>query len=91
VAGARYVVLEPGRAEIALAVDDLHQALGIGSILMRHLTVIARQAGLKELVAYVLPDNIAMLKIVERSGLETSVERELGTTHVSLWLSAMSR
>jgi hypothetical protein len=31
VAGARYVVLKPGRAEIALAVDDLYQALGIGS------------------------------------------------------------
>jgi RimJ/RimL family protein N-acetyltransferase len=87
VGGARYIVLEPGRAEIAFAVDDLHQALGLGTVLMRHLTAIARQAGLKELVAYVLPDNVAMLKIFERSGLEAGVKREPGATHVSLRLS----
>jgi GNAT superfamily N-acetyltransferase len=87
VGGARYIVLEPGRAEIAFAVDDPHQALGLGTVLMRHLTGIARQAGLKELVAYVLPDNVAMLKIFERSGLEAGVKREPGATHVSLRLS----
>jgi RimJ/RimL family protein N-acetyltransferase len=54
---------------------------------MRHLTAIARQAGLKELVAYVLPDNTAMLKIFERSGLKVSVGREPDATHVSLRLS----
>jgi RimJ/RimL family protein N-acetyltransferase len=87
VGGARYIVLEPGRAEIAFAVDDPHQALGLGTVLMRHLTAIARQAGLKELVAYVLPDNVAMLKVFERSGLEAGVRREPGATHVSLRLS----
>jgi RimJ/RimL family protein N-acetyltransferase len=87
VGGARYIVLEPGRAEIAFAVDDPHQALGLGSLLMRHLTAIARQAGLKELVAYVLPDNIAMLKIFERSGLKASIGREPDATQVSLWLA----
>jgi ribosomal protein S18 acetylase RimI-like enzyme len=87
VGGARYIVSEPGRAEIAFAVDDLHQALGLGSLLMRHMTAIARQAGLKELVAYVLPNNIAMLKIFERSGLKASIGREPDATHVSLRLS----
>jgi RimJ/RimL family protein N-acetyltransferase len=87
VGGARYVGLDPGRAEIAFAVDDLHQALGLGSLLMRHLTAIAQQAGLKELVAYVLPNNIAMLKIFERSGLKASIGREPDATHVSLRLS----
>jgi GNAT superfamily N-acetyltransferase len=74
--------LEPGRAEIAFTVDDRHQALGLGSFLMRHLTAIARQAGLKELVA-----DVAMLKVAERSGLAISVRREPGATHVSLRLS----
>ena len=71
VGGARYIVLEPGRAKIAFAVDDPHQELGIGPLLMRHLAVIARQAGLEELIAYILPGNVAMLKVFEKSGLPT--------------------
>jgi GNAT superfamily N-acetyltransferase len=86
VGGARYIVLEPGRAEIAFAVDDPHQGLGIGPLLMRHLAVIARQAGLEELIAYILPGNVAMLKVFERSGLQTSVGREPDATHVALRL-----
>jgi RimJ/RimL family protein N-acetyltransferase len=76
VGGGRYIVSEPGRAEIAFGVDDAHQGQGIASALMRHLVGIAREAGLKELVAEVLPDNAPMLRVLERSGLAMTVSRE---------------
>jgi ribosomal protein S18 acetylase RimI-like enzyme len=84
VGGGRYIVLQPGRAEIAFAVDDNHQGLGIGAALMRHLASIARGAGLEELVAEVLPENSAMLKVFEKSGLEINTRREPGVIHVML-------
>src|SRR5207248_1777684 len=61
VAGGRYIVVQPGQAEIAFVVVDAYQGQGIGTILMRHLAVLARDAGLNELIAEVLPENTAML------------------------------
>jgi RimJ/RimL family protein N-acetyltransferase len=87
VGGGRYIVSQPGQAELAFAVDDNHQAQGIGSALMRHLAAIARGAGLKELVAEILPDNTAMLKVFEKSGFELRTIREPGVVHVMLRLS----
>jgi GNAT superfamily N-acetyltransferase len=37
VGGGRYVVVRPGQAEVAFAVIDQYQELGIGAALMRHL------------------------------------------------------
>jgi RimJ/RimL family protein N-acetyltransferase len=54
---------------------------------MRHLAAIARTAGLDELIAEVLPDNIAMLKVFEKSGLRVSTRREPRVVHVALGLS----
>jgi GNAT superfamily N-acetyltransferase len=36
VGGGRYIVVEPGQAEIAFAVIDAYQGQGIGAALMRH-------------------------------------------------------
>jgi GNAT superfamily N-acetyltransferase len=87
VGGGRYVVLQPGRAELAFAVIDEYQGKGIGSVLMRHLTAIARGAGLKELVAEVLPNNAPMLKVFKNSGLPIDIQRQVGAVHVVLSLS----
>jgi RimJ/RimL family protein N-acetyltransferase len=87
VGGARYIMVQPNQAEIAFAVDDAHQGKGIGAALMRHLAVIARKAGLKELVADVLPENTAMLKVFEASGLGIRTRREPDATHVVVQLS----
>jgi ribosomal protein S18 acetylase RimI-like enzyme len=62
IGGGRYIVVQPGKAEVAFAVVDQYQGQGIGSTLMHHLATIARSSGLRELVAQVLPDNTAMLK-----------------------------
>jgi RimJ/RimL family protein N-acetyltransferase len=86
VGGGRYVVLGPEKAEIAFAVVDQYQGQGIGAALMRHLVAIGREAGLKELTAEVLPDNIAMLKVFERSGLHLTTTRGTQIVHVALQL-----
>ena len=87
VGGARYVITEPGTAEVAFAVDDEHQGLGIGALLMKHLAVIARAAGLGQLVAEVLAGNAAMLKVFEKSGLSATTKRERDVVHITLGLS----
>jgi len=84
--GARYIVEQPGMAEIAFAVVDGYQGQGIGAALMRHLAAIAVSAGLKELIAEVLPDNMPMLKVFEKSGFPRSVKHEAQVVHVSLAL-----
>jgi RimJ/RimL family protein N-acetyltransferase len=70
IGGARYVVGEPGQAEVAFTVIDKYQGHGIGAALLRHLAMIARQAGLRELVAHVMAENRAMLRVFEKSGLK---------------------
>ena len=85
--GGRYVVIKPGQAEVAFAVVDQFQGQGIGSALLRHLSSLAREAGLQEFVAEVLPENAAMLKVFEKSGLEVATRRESQTIHVILRLA----
>jgi RimJ/RimL family protein N-acetyltransferase len=87
VGGGRYVVVQPGKAEVAFALVDQFQGRGIGAALLHHLAAIARAAGLNELVAEVLPDNMAMLKVFEKSGLRVSTRREPRVVHVALGLS----
>jgi RimJ/RimL family protein N-acetyltransferase len=87
VGGGRYVVTAPGTAEVAFMVLDRYQGQGIGAVLMRHLSLIAREAGLRELTAEVLPSNKAMLKVFQKSGLSLSTKREAESTHVTLQLS----
>ena len=88
IAGAgRYIVTEPGVAEVAFAVDDAQQGRGIGGLLLRHLARIARAAGLRELVAEVLAENAPMLGVFRKSGFEMATRREGGVVHVTLGLS----
>jgi GNAT superfamily N-acetyltransferase len=84
--GGRYAVIQSGKAEVAFAVIDQYQGQGIGAALMRHLAVIARSAGLQELVAEVLPHNIAMLKVLQKNGLPQTAKHESGVVHVALRL-----
>jgi RimJ/RimL family protein N-acetyltransferase len=87
VGGGRYIVIQPGRAEVAFAVVDQYQGQGIGGRLMRHLAKIARHSGIQEFVAEILPDNTAMLKVFEKSGFGLSKTHEPGVVHVALRLA----
>jgi RimJ/RimL family protein N-acetyltransferase len=87
VGGGRYVVVQPGQAELAFVVVDQYQGQSIGTALLRHLIAIARHAGLTELIADVLADNISMLKVFEKCGLRISTRREAGIVRISLQLT----
>jgi RimJ/RimL family protein N-acetyltransferase len=84
VGGGRYVVAEPGKAEVAFVVVDAFQGQGIGALLTRHLTGLARAAGLKELVADVLPENMAMRKVLGKFGFRTARSRDPEVVHLTL-------
>ena len=86
VGGARYIVVQPGTAEMAFAVVDEYQGQGMGAALMRHLAVIATSAGLRTLIAEVLAENMPMLKVFEKSGFPRSLRHEAQVVHVSLEL-----
>ena len=84
VGGGRYIVVRPGAAELAFAVVDEYQGQGIGAALMRHLTLLARDAGIKELIAEVLPENLPMLKVFQNSGLDLQTKHRAGVVDVTL-------
>ena len=86
IGGGRYVIVQPRKAEVAFVVIDQYQGQGIGAALMRHLIAIARDAGIKELIAEVLPENAAMLKIFSKTGLGLTARREPQVVHVTLRL-----
>ena len=86
VGGGRYVVTEPGQAELAFVVIDAWQGRGIGSILMRHLIGLAREAGLHELTAEVLPENASMLRVFGKAGFKPAKRRDLHSIHLALSL-----
>ena len=87
VGGGRYIVVRPGAAELAFAVVDEYQGQGIGGALMHHLALLARDAGIKELIAEVLPENLPMLKVFQNSGLRMQTTRRAGTVEVTLKVS----
>ncbi len=85
--GGRYIVVQPGQAEVAFVVVDEYQGRGIGGALMRRLTSIACAAGLRTFIAEVLPENTPMLQLFKTSGLPLSMRREGQVVHVTIWLS----
>ncbi len=93
VGGRRYIVSEPGRAEMAFMVVNAWQGRGVGSMLMRHLVDIARETGLKELTAEVLPENTSMLKVFGRFGFRSAARRDPQTDLVACfpWDFALPR
>jgi ribosomal protein S18 acetylase RimI-like enzyme len=90
VGGARYVTVEPGRAELACAVVDRVQGQGLGKLLLHHLYALAAQAGIEELIAEVLPDNLGMLKLFQATAPGLKTRREGGVVHVSIRLAGSS-
>jgi len=88
VGGGRYIVFKPGRAEIAFIVVDTWQGRGVGSLLLRHLIKLASGAGLNELTAEVLPENVAMIKVFEKFGFRRASHGDPKTIHLVLNLNS---
>jgi len=72
---ASYVRLaDPCTAEISLIVEDAHQHMGIGHLMLDHLIAHGRARGLTRFVAEVLTENVPMLHLAAHCGLaETAV------------------
>jgi len=87
---ARFIRLPRDRgdhvAEVAFTVGDEVQGRGIGTLLLRHLTIMARDLGIRGFVAEVLPDNRAMLDVFAHSGLPLTERVVEGLVHVELSL-----
>jgi acetyl coenzyme A synthetase (ADP forming)-like protein len=76
VAVGRYDRLASGDdAEVAFTVQDDQQGRGLGTILLEHLAVVAREEGIRRFRASVLLDNRRMLGVFRDAGWE--LEREL--------------
>jgi GNAT superfamily N-acetyltransferase len=92
IGAGRYVLHGPPKtgcaAEVAFTVEEDYQGQGIAGLLLRHLALIARQQGVGQLTAEVLPVNRGMLAVFTRSGLPLRSTTEDGVVHVALSLPA---
>jgi GNAT superfamily N-acetyltransferase len=77
-------------AEVAFAVLDRYQGLGIGTLLLKHLAAIARRNGISEFVANVLGSNHQMLEVFANSGFPSHTSYDAGVVHVSLNIAGSS-
>ncbi len=91
IAGGRYSCLEtqgPCRhAEVAFTVEEDYQGQGIARKLIRLLTAIARERGLAQFEADVLPENRAMRAVFSHCGLPVKEKYDGDTIHVTMLLA----
>ncbi len=80
----RYDRVRPGaeEAEVAFVVRDDFQGYGLGSILLEHLAVAARERGVTRFVADVLPTNHRMLQVFADAGYAPRTEIEEGVVRL---------
>ena len=90
VGGGRYVAFDlpsARSAEVAFLVEEDYHGLGIARRILKHLARIAREKGVSQFEAEVLPQNKAMLAVFLRSGLPMKQSQAEGVFHVTLSLS----
>jgi acetate---CoA ligase (ADP-forming) len=84
IVGHGYYALEkPAQAEVALAVADSVQGMGLGTILLGHLAAAASAAGITTFTAEVMPENHRMLTVFRESGFPVSVRSSAGVLDVT--------
>jgi len=90
IGGGRFIAqneaLPPRSAELAFAVADNFQGLGVGTIILKHLIHIARESGIGIFEADVLVENSAMTRVFEKSGLPVTKTHEGRNVHVTMTL-----
>ena len=65
---------DPASAELALLVVDDYQHVGLGRRMLARLSLAARERGIEHLVGSVLPDNDAMLKLLQHYAPGAAIE-----------------
>lgn len=96
--GARDIIIGSGRyvvyatpdgipsAEIAFIVEETYHGQGVASRLLRHLTQIAREQGVRRFTAEMLPGNQSMLAVFTHSGLPQETKRSVDAVQTTLML-----
>ena len=90
IGGGRYAAFDrpsTRSAEVAFVVEEDYRGLGIAGNILEHLACIAREKGVGQFEAEVLPQNKAMLAVFSRSGLPMKRTQTEGVIHVTLSLT----
>ena len=74
-------------AEVAFVVDDAHQGLGIGTLLLEYLASEGRRYGLKRFAADILFENARMVKVFQAAGFTQHSQLEDGVIRVVMDIS----
>ncbi|MBO0745213.1 MAG: GNAT family N-acetyltransferase, partial [Candidatus Dormibacteraeota bacterium] len=77
-----YAQERPGRAEVALAIADGLQGLGLGTLLLGHLAAYAAAADIETFTAEVLPENYRMLSVFRASGYRIQGRSSYGVVSI---------
>ena len=83
----RYDRIDRATAEIAFVISDDHQGRGLGSILLEHLAVAARERGISRFEAEVLPSNRRMLATFEEAGYRPTRAMDEGVVRLHFDIS----
>ncbi len=71
-------------AEVGFMVEEDYHGLGIAGRILHHLAVIARERGIGQFEAEVLPVNRAMVSVFARSGFPMTEEKIEGTIRLTM-------
>ncbi len=74
-------------AEVAFVVDDAHQGLGIGTLLLEYLASEGRRYGLKRFAADILFENARMVSVFQAAGFTQHSQSEDGLIRVVMDIS----
>jgi len=80
----RYDRIDTNSAEVAFSIRDDQQGRGLGSILLEHLAVAARENGVSHFVGEVLPNNARMIATFLEAGYQAERETVDGVVHFVL-------
>jgi RimJ/RimL family protein N-acetyltransferase len=87
IAEARYAYYEQEDSyEMAFIVDEEFQGYGIATFLLNYLLRIAKERGLNEIYASVLPENKAMLRVFNKAELVPQTRFRDGVIEVKYFL-----
>src|SRR5690242_9541974 len=87
IAVGRYIA-SGDAAEVAFTVEEDYQRNGLAGRLLQGLAEMARARGIARFEAYVLPENLSMLSVFQRSGLAMKRQYKDGAVHLTLQLAA---
>ncbi|MGI6307568.1 MAG: GNAT family N-acetyltransferase [Dethiobacteria bacterium] len=67
----QYAINEGSRtAEVALVVKDDYQSIGVGTEIMSYLAYLAKKQGVLGFIAEVLPNNVRIMRVIEKVGFD---------------------